>query len=345
VLARGNGCEMGMKPSSKDLAVFYYQLGTMLQAGVSIRNALTSLQKTGPRPLRKTVAFLGERVQEGEPLHQAVAESPRCRFARLDQHTLAVSEQSGALDVGLLSLANYYENLARARRKMISASMFPALILMVAVFVSHLPALVAGALGQGNYGLPEYLRDTVGFLILLVLALGAMGWLVRTALKTPKLDLVTDRFIRFLPLVGRVRFDYALSQWISSVRLMLKAGFGVVPALEYSSKTINSPQIAHAYDIARPLIDSQLEVSRALQASGVFPEQLIQFWETGEQSGRLDDMLDRLAQYYEERWRQSLDLLSSWLPRIAYGLVCVYMIFQMANLLGPLIGAYTEALQ
>jgi type II secretory pathway component PulF len=247
--------------------------------------------------------------------------------------------------VGLLSLGNYYENVARARRKLISASMFPALILLAAVFVSHLPAFVAGALGQGNYGLPEYLRDTVGFLILLVLAGGVVHWLIRTALKTPKLDLIMDRFIRFVPLVGRVRFDYALSQWISSVRLMLKAGFGVVSALEYSSKTINNPQIAHAYDVARPLIDSQLEVSHALQASGVFPEQLIQFWETGEQSGRLDDMLDRLAQYYEERWHQSLDLLSSWLPRIAYGLVCVYMIFQMANLLGPLIGAYSEALQ
>ncbi len=336
---------MGMRPSSKDLAVLYYQLGTMLQAGVPIRNALTSLQETGPRPLRKTVAFLAGRVQEGEPLHQAVAESPRCRFARLDQHTLAVSEQSGALDVGLLSLGNYYENLARARRKMISASMFPALILMVAVFVSHLPALVVGALGQGNYGLPEYLRDTVGFLILLAVAACVIRWIIRTALKTSKLDLAMDRFIRFVPLVGRVRFDYALSQWVSSIRLMLKAGFGVVHALEFSSKTINSPRIAHAYDTARPLIDSQLEVSRALQATGVFPEHLIQFWATGEQSGRLDDMLDRLAQYYEERWRHSLDLLSSWLPRIAYGLVCVYMIFQMANLLGPLLGAYSEALQ
>jgi type IV pilus assembly protein PilC len=334
-----------MKPASKDLTALYYQLGTMLQAGVSIRNALTSLQETGPRPLRKAVAFLGERIQDGEPLHQAVAENPHCRFPRLDQHTLAVSEQSGALDVGLLSLSNYYENLARARRKMISASMFPALILMVAVFVSHLPALVAGALGQGTYGLPEYLRDTVGFLVLLAVAACVIRWLIRTALKTHGLDLAMDRFIRFVPVVGRVRFDYALSQWISSVRLMLKAGFGVLPALEYSSKTINSPTIAHAYDIARPLIDSQLEVSRALQATGVFPEHLIQFWATGEQSGRLDDMLDRLAQHYEERWRQSLDLLSNWLPRIAYGLVCVYMIFQMANLLGPLIGAYSQALQ
>jgi type IV pilus assembly protein PilC len=336
---------MGMKPASKDLTVFYYQLGTMLQAGVSIRNALTSLQETGPRPLRKTVAFLSQRVQEGDPLHQAVAECPRCRFARLDQHTLAVSEQSGALDVGLLSLSNYYENLARARRKIISASMFPALILIVAVFVSHLPALVAGALGQGDYGVPEYLRDTIGFFILLVLAVCVVRSLIRIAFKTPRLDLAIDRLIGLVPVLGRVRFDYALSQWISSIRLMLKAGFGVIPALEFSSKTINNPQIAYAFDKARPLIDSQLEVSRALQATGVFPEHLIQFWATGEQSGRLDDMLERLAQHYEERWRQSLDLLSSWLPRIAYGLVSLYMIFQMAHMLGPLVSAYSEALQ
>ena len=334
-----------MRASSKDLAVLYYQLGTMLQAGVPIVTALSSLQQTAPRSLRKTVAFLAQRAQEGNPLHQAVAECPHCRFARLDQHTLAVSEQSGALDVGLLSLGKYYEDLARARRKVISASLFPALILLVAVFVSHLPALVAGALGQGDYGLPEYLRDTVGALVLLVIAGYVTAWIIRTAFKTPKLDLATDRLLRAIPLLGRVRFDYALSQWITSIRLMLKAGFGVVPALEFSSKTINSPLISHAYDLARPLIDSQLEVSRALQATRIFPEDLIQFWATGEQSGRLDDMLDRLAQHYEERWRHSLDLLSSWLPRIAYGLVCVYMIIQMANLLGPLISAYAEALQ
>ena len=334
-----------MKASTKDLAAFYYQFGTMLQAGVPIRTALTSLQATGPRSLRRTIAFLSGRINEGDPLHQAAAECPRFRFARLDQHTLSVSEQSGALDVGLLSLSNYYENLARARRKIVSASMFPALILFVAVFVSHLPALVTGWMGQGNYGLPEYLRDTVGFLILLVVVSYIVCALVRNALKTPKLDVIVDRFIRAVPVLGHVRFEYALSQWVSSIRLMLKAGFGVIPALEFSSKTINSPQIARAYEQARPLIDSQLEVSRALEATRVFPEHLIQFWATGEQSGRLDDMFDRLAQYYEERWRHSLDLLTSWLPRIAYGLVCVYMIFQMVNMLGPLVSAYSEALQ
>jgi len=333
-----------MRFSSSDLAAFYYKFGTMLQAGVPIRSALVSLQKSGPRSMRAAIAFLGERVEHGDPIHEAMAEYPRRRFPSLDQHTLAASGKSGAIDVGLLSLASYYENLARARRKLISASMFPGIILTAAVFIAHLPAFVLGVLGQREYGMADYMRDTVGFLVLLVVGIWLVLWLVRWALKTPLLAVRTDGFIRSLPLVGRVRFDYTLSQWISSIRLMLKAGFGVIAALEFSSRTVDSPLLEHAYQRARPLIDSQMEVSRALEASGVFPDDLIQFWATGEQSGHLDDMLDRMAKLYEERWRQSLETLSAWLPRIAYGLVCVYIIFQMSNLVGSIVRTYSQAL-
>jgi len=335
---------MAMRFSSNDLAAFYYKFGTMLQAGVPIRSALVSLQKSGPRSMRAAIAFLGERVEQGDPVHEAMAECPRRRFPNLDQHTLAASGKSGALDVGLLSLAGYYENLARARRKLISASMLPALTLTAAVFVAHLPSFVLGIMGQREYGMADYMRDTFGFLILLVVGSWLVLWLVRWALKTPILAVRMDGLIRSLPLVGRVRFDYTLSQWISSIRLMLKAGFGVISALEFSSQTVDSPLLEHAYARARPLIDSQMEVSRALEASGVFPDDLIQFWATGEQSGRLDDMLDRLAKLYEERWRQSLETLSDWLPRIAYGLVCIYIVFQMSNLIGPIIQTYSQAL-
>ena len=68
----------------------------------------------------------------------------------------------------------------------------------------------------------------------------------------------------------------------------------------------------------RPLIGGQLEVSQALASTGVFPDQLIQFWATGEQSGKMDEMLDRLVQFYEERWRNSLEQTALWVPRLIY---------------------------
>jgi type II secretory pathway component PulF len=86
-------------------------------------------------------------------------------------------------------------------------------------------------------------------------------------------------------------------------------------------------------------------VSAALQSTGVFPPVVIQFWATGEQSGRLDEMLDRLARQAEERWQQSLDHLTDWLPRIAYALVSLYIIYQISQLLAPVVGMYREMLQ
>ena len=334
-----------MRFSSKDLADFYYKFGTMLEAGVPIRAALASLQASGPRSMRAAIKLLGERVEQGIPVHEAAAEYARRGFPDIDLHSLAASAKSGALDVGLLSLARYHESLARARRKLLAASVFPAVILIAAAFIAHLPAFVLGVLGQNNYGTADYLRDTVGFLILLALIGFGVAWGVRTALKTPRLALGMDRFIRWLPLIGRARFDYVLSQWIASIRLMLKAGFGVISAMEFSSRNIGSPILEHAYDQAQPLIDSQMEVSRALETTGAFPDEFIQFWATGEQSGRLDDMLDRLARIYEERWRQSLEHLSAWLPRFGYVLVCAYILFEMAILMGPIIRMYTGMLE
>lgn len=240
---------------------------------------------------------------------------------------LLLPSPNGALDVGLLSLSKYYESRADARRKLIAGATYPALLLTAAVFILHFPALFLGALGGKPYTMLDYLRDTVGVLGGLVL----IGWgatlLFRWSLTVPGLDVTIDRLLLAVPVIGRLRFDYALCQWVSSIRLMLAAGIGIVDALKSASNTVHSPLIAAAYKRAAAQIGGQLEVSQALASTGVFPDHLIQFWATGEQSGRLDEMLDRLAKFYEERWRHSLDQTMIWLPRIVYLFVMIYMAY------------------
>ncbi len=315
-----------MRFSSKNLTVFYYQLGTLIQAGLPIQRAVASLQDTSPRPMRRTVAELSRAVNEGTPLSEAME---RCgkRFAPLDVHNINMTERSGALDIGLLSLSKYYESRATARNKFIAGSLYPVLMGIAVVFIIHFPPLFLGALGGKPYTILDYLRDTVGLLGGLVL----IGWLitrlVRWLFTVPKLNVALDRLLLAVPVFGRLRFDYALSQWVSSIRLMLAAGIGIVDALKSASNTVHSPLIADAYEKTAPLIGGQLEVSQALASTGVFPDYLIQFWATGEQSGRMDDMLDRLAKFYEDRWRRSLDQVVTWLPRIVQFLVIIYMAY------------------
>jgi type IV pilus assembly protein PilC len=328
-----------MRFSSKNLAAFYYQLGTLIQAGLPIQSALVSTRNSAPRPMRRAVTELSAVVDRGTPLSEAM-EKLSGTFAPLDVHTIGMTERSGTLDIGLLSLSRYYENRAAARNKLIAGSVYPVALLIAVVFIIHVPPLFLGTLGGKPYTLFDFLRDTVGVLV----GLALVGWVVtrltRWLFAVPGLNVTLDRLLLAVPVFGRLRFDYALSQWVSSVRLTLAAGVGIVEALESASRTIPSPLIADAYRRAAPLIGGQLEVSQALASTGVFPDHVIQFWSTGEKSGRMDEMLDRLAQFYEDRWRRSLDQVVTWLPRIAYGLVAAFIVFQIFKTFNTYLSAY-----
>lgn len=332
-----------MRFASKNLAVFYYQLGTLIQAGLPIQSALASARKTAPRSMRRVVAGLSAIVNEGTSLHEAME---RCgkRFAPLDEHSISMTERSGALDIGLLSLSKYYENRASARRKFISGILYPGFLLTASVFILHFPALFLGMLGGKPYTMLDYLWDTAGTLIGLAVAVWLISLLMRRLFTVPKLNVALDRLLLAVPVFGRLRLDYALSQWVSSIRLMLRAGIGVVPALEAASRTVPSPLIADAYQKVAPLIGSQLDVSQALATTGVFPDYLIQLWATGEKSGRMDEMLERLAAFYEERWCHTLDQTVIWLPRIAYALVAAFMVYQIFKAFNTYLGAYNTIL-
>ncbi len=332
-----------MKFSAKHLAEFYYQLGTLVQAGLPIQQALVSMTSTSPRPMRSAVAALSAAVGGGVPLCEAMEQDQR-HFSRFDCNAIRMTEHSGALDVGLLSLSHYHENRAAARRKLVSGSAYPMLLLVAGVFISNFPALFLGARNDKPYSLLDYARDTVGLLGLLVLIVWGAVRLVRWLCTIPGLNAALERVLMAVPVFGRLRFDYALSQWVSSIRLMLKAGIGIVPALETASRMVDSPLIAAAYQRAAPLIDNHMDVSAALASTGVFPDYLVQLWATGEKSGQMDEMLDRLGVFYEESWRTSLDHAVTWLPRIVYALVVVYMVSQIFSLFGSYLKVYNDLL-
>ncbi len=312
--------------SAHNLSMFYSQMGTMIEAGVPVQNALASLKKTSPSAMRPLLDRLAEIIQRGEPLHEALASLPD-QFPALDCLTLGISEQSGALDKGLHALGDYYEKRAKARSKMISACILPAIVLVTAVFVIRLPALILGLMGTGTYGIGNFLFDTVGLLAALVMLTIAFVWVIRILLQTPGTRLATDRALNTVPLLGGFRFNYALSHWVESIRLMLNAGYGVLEAMEFSSKSNPSPSLTAAHAKARPLMNTQLDVAQALESTRFFPPMLIQFWTTGEQSGKMDDMLFRLSKYYEEVWQKKLDQIAAWLPKLIYGVVCIFVIY------------------
>jgi type II secretory pathway component PulF len=327
-----------MRFSSKNLSAFYFQLGTLVQAGLPIQSALASARKATPRSMRSMVAVLTAVVNEGKPLSEAMEQCGQS-FAPLDRYSISMTERTGALDVGLLSLSKYYETRVAARNKLIAGSLYPAFVLGAGVFIPPLPNLILGKITMAGY-----LWHTVGLLVGLVVIAWLISLLARWLFTVPGLNVSLERLLCAVPVFGRLRFDYALNQWVSSIRLMLAAGIGVVDALKSASDMAQSPLIADAYKRAAPQISSGLEVSQALASTGAFPDHLVQYWATGEKSGRMDEMLDRVAAFYEDRWRRSLDHVVTWLPRIAYGLVTAYMVFQIVSLVTAYFNTYNQLL-
>src|SRR5262249_16792064 len=144
-------------------------------------------------------------------------------------------------------------------------------------------------MGHIHYTLLNYLRDTVGLMILIVAICFLVVWLFRIGFKIPRINVTLDKVIRFIPGFGSFQMDYTLSRWFESIRLMMNCGYGVVEALDVSTKLVASPMIAHAYSLARPLINNPMSVSEAFEATGLFRPILVQFWSTGEESGKMDD--------------------------------------------------------
>lgn len=330
--------------SSRDLSMFYSQLATMVEAGVSIQQALKTMGKTGPDRMRPAVRRLTEAVERGETLHETLGMMSDL-FPSMDCHTLAISGQSGGLDKGLFALADYYEKRAIARSRIISASILPTIVLIVALLVvAGLKMLLFVLASQGEYSLLAFLRDTVGVFFALVLLLVSFVWFVRILLNNPSTGLATDRVLNQVPLLGGFRFNLALSQWVQAIRLMLNAGYGVLEAMDFASTRSSSPMIADAHARAKPMMNSQLNVAQALEKTRVFPAMLIQFWSTGEQSGKMDEMMERLAKYYDEVWQRRLAQISDWMPRIAYAFVALFIIYHVVQIFMGHLKAVNEAL-
>lgn len=306
----------------------------MLDAGVSIEKALTTFRQTAHGSMRHSFDVMTDCVRRGMPLSEGMKICGEKSFPRVDIDSVFICEKSGALEGGFKALADYHSRVASARDRIISASMYPLFLLVAGVFVCRLPDFILGVTGKAPYTIIHYLRDTFGFLICLALLCWFVFWIFKIGFRIPGINLKLDMFIRYIPVFGKFQMDYTLSRWVESIRLMLNAGYGVVQALEIATPLTASPMIVHAYEKARPLINNPMTVSEAFGSTGLFRPILIQMWATGEESGRIDDMLDSLAAHFADEWNRSLENLTAWIPRIVYGVIMFVLAIQIIKMAG-----------
>ncbi len=305
---RGLRFSSGPSLGVAELALITRQLATLLQAAMPLEEALGAVSKQSEKPkVNKLLSSVRSKVMEGHSLASSMAEFPGA-FPTLYRATISAGEHSGHLDLVLGKLADYSENAHASRQKVMLALLYPSLLLLVAIgIVSGLMAFVVPKVvdvitGQGAE-LPLLTRALIalsyfithwGLLALVGVGLAIAGW--RYLLRNETFRLNVHRRILRLPLIGRLARGSNSARFASTLSILTSSGVPLVDALSIAAAVLSNRWLQQAVVAATQQVKEGSSLYRSLDACGYFPPMMIHMIASGEASGELGNMLERVAQ-------------------------------------------------
>jgi len=314
---------LGGRIKTKDLVLFTRQFATMINAGLPLVQSLDILatQQANKRAAEKIRAVLSD-VESGSTLADAMRRH-RDFFSEIYVNMVAAGEAGGILDVILLRLAEYLEASEKLRRKVKGAMFYPATVmafsgLAIAVLLIFVIPTFAGFFTSAGVALPLPTRIVMGlsnFLITWWWAVGAVlagiVYLFRAYRKTPAGRLTTDRLMLRIPVLGQVLRKAAIARFSRTLGTLVQSGVPILDGLEITARTAGNRVVEDAVMKSRASIAGGETIAEPLKRSTVFPPMVVQMINVGEQTGGLDDMLSKIADFYDEEVDASVGALTS----------------------------------
>lgn len=312
--------------SEKDICAFTRQLATMMRAGVPLLQSFDILARGHANPaVSRLLLDIRADVETGTSLAQAFHRHPQ-HFDSLFCNLVAAGEQAGILEDLLARLATYKEKTLALRGKIRSAMFYPAAVLAVAVIVTAVIMIwvvpsfknVFESFGA-ELPLPTlfviWLSDQcVAYWHLLLGGLMITATLAMRAWKrSPALQAATDRLLLRLPILGPVIRKAVIARWTRTLATMFAAGVPLVESLESVGGAAGNAVYHEATQRIAAAVASGTSLNAAMQQAQVFPPMVTQMAAIGEESGALDDMLRKVAEFYEEEVDAAVASLSSLL--------------------------------
>ena len=339
----------------REFLVFNQELATLLKAGMPLVQSLDLLKRRVTSPTFRTVlADIHEKVRSGTALSDAFAGHGDL-FPRVYTASLLAGERSGNLDAVLRRYVEYTKVIATVKRKTVSALVYPAILVTLAVgLVSIIVLKVVPAFSDfySSFGaeLPLVTRIILKvsdiarsqfFLILTVVVLvilGAATW-VRQAGQKARFD----RILLGIPMLGQVARKFATSQMARTLATLLGGGLPLVNALDIAARSVGNQFMAGQLDIVSARVREGESFAAALEARHAFPEVAVKMAEVGESTGALQEMLNTVADFYDEEISTTMDrfvtlvepVLLVFMGMVIAGLLlALYMpLFQLSSVL------------
>jgi type IV pilus assembly protein PilC len=332
------------KVKLKDLAVFSRQFATMVNSGLALLRALNILaEQTESKELARVVGEVRDSIQAGASLSAALSEHPKV-FDRLYVSMVRSGETGGVLDQVLLRLAETIENKVALRQKVKSAMTYPVvvfimvLLILAAILIFVVPMFetlyreLGGALPLPTRILLAVSDAVVRFwYIFLAIGIGA-GIGLRRYIATERGRYQLDVLLLKMPIFGPLFHKVALTRFSRTLSVLLRSGVPILQSLEIVSETVGNGVLAKAIVHVQKSVKEGESIAKPLESHEVFPPMVVQMMAVGEETGALDTMLDKIAEFYEQEVEATVEALTSLIEPI------------MIAIMGAAVGAIVVAL-
>ncbi len=351
------GKTAGGRVALADLVVFTRQLATMIDAGLAMVQSLQALaEQTTNKVMRDTIKDVCTRVEGGDSFSEALQKHPKT-FNKLYVCMVAAGERGGLLAEILARLATYLEGTAKLRKKVKSAMMYPTAVTIIAIgitiflLVKVVPVFgdVYKGFGSKLPGPTQALIDVSNFVkeyLLYLVAVGVAliyGWIAY--LKTKKGREFWDRTRIRLPIFGVIAHKICLARFTRTLASLIRSGVPILEVLQIVSNTVGNVVMEKAIRTAAADIERGEGISVALGKHPVFPTMIIRMITAGEQTGKIENMLERVSDFLDDEIQTTLGGLTSLIEPlliVVLGVVvggiavCMFLpIFKMSEIINP----------
>ncbi|HVL32843.1 MAG TPA: type II secretion system F family protein [Actinomycetota bacterium] len=313
----------GNRIKPKDIAIMSRQFATMINSGLSLLRALNILAEQTENP--KLGSILGDvrsDVERGQSLSASMAKHPKA-FSRLYVAMIRAGESGGTLDSTLLRMAETLEKEVALKHKIKSAMTYPVVVFFLVLIIVTAMLLFVVPMFNSLYedlggtlplptrvliGASNILKMLTPFLVPLAIA-GA--WLFRRWIATAKGRAIWDAFKLKVPIFGTLVHKTALSRYSRTLAALMRSGVPILQSLDIVKETVNNAVVARAVSNVQASVKEGSSVAKPLEQETVFPPMVVQMMIVGEETGALDDMLEKIAEFYDQEVDATVEALTS----------------------------------
>jgi type IV pilus assembly protein PilC len=308
---------------SQDLVVFTRQLATMIDAGLPLVQTMMVLEEqTDSKTLKPIIRTVLQKIEAGEAFSKALAAYPRV-FTRLYVCMVEAGETGGLLAEILDRVASYLEASARLKKKVKSAMTYPVIVCCIAVGISmflmiKVIPIFADIFKDFGAKLPmptqiliqvsNMLRE---YFLLVVIGAGALIFSLVKLKKTRRGTYIWDRLSLKFPIAGKLTHKICISRFARTFAALLRSGVPILETLRIVGQSSGNTQVEYAIEKTAASIEQGDNLATALGQHPIFPPMLVRMIAAGEQTGKVDVMLEKLSDFYDEEIEATLSALTS----------------------------------